>query len=83
MPSKKSHPTFAITLAELETIASRLENNDTPLEQSLTDFEHGIQLIRRAQKALQEAEQKVHMLLETNAEPVERSLAANEDEDGE
>ena len=56
-------------MAELETLSDRLQDNDTPLEQSLKDFESGVQLIRQAQKALLEAEQKVQMLLDQNGEP--------------
>jgi exodeoxyribonuclease VII small subunit len=74
MPPKSRPATFAKTLAELETLASRLEDNDTPLEQSLKDFESGVQLIRQAQKALQEAEQKVQLLLEQDGEPVAVTL---------
>ena len=75
MPSKKSPTDFASTLTELEALASRLEGNETSLEQSLKDFENGIQLIRHAQKALQEAEQKVQILVEKDDNPLEMTLA--------
>lgn len=81
MSSKKSPADFASTLLELEALASRLEDNNTPLEQSLKDFESGVQLIRQAQKALQEAEQRVQMLLEKDGEPVAAPLAGDRDED--
>ena len=70
MVHKKSPTSFANTLEELEAVAARLEDNGTPLEQSLKDFERGVQLIRQAQKSLLEAEQKVKLLLEKNGEPV-------------
>ena len=81
MPSKKTPANFADTLSEIETLASRLEDNNTPLEQSLKDFEAGVKLIRQAQKALQEAEQKVQVLLEKDGEPIETPLASDEEED--
>ncbi len=81
MSPKKSPTDFASTLLELEALASRLEDNNTPLEQSLEDFESGVQLIRQAQKALQEAEQRVQMLLEKDGEPVAAPLAGDRDED--
>lgn len=81
MPSKKSPTDFASTLTELEALANRLEDNNTPLEQSLKDFESGVQLIRQAQKALQEAEQKVQMLLEKDGEPREMPLADDAGDD--
>ena len=53
---------FESTLEELEALVQRLEKGDLNLEQSLQDFERGIQLTRSAQQALKEAEQKVLML---------------------
>ena len=75
MSAKKRAPGFADTLTELEALVERLEDNDTPLEQSLKDFESGVQLIRQAQKALQEAGQKVQMLLDQGGEPVAVPMA--------
>lgn len=83
MSAKKRTPGFAGTLAELEALVERLEDNDTPLEQSLKDFESGVQLIRQAQKALQEAGQKVQMLLDQDGEPVAVPLAEDDAGDGE
>jgi exodeoxyribonuclease VII small subunit len=69
MTKKHEPPTFADTLSKLETLTARLEDNDTSLEQSLQDFEQGVQLIRQAQPALQEAEQKVNLLMAKDGEP--------------
>jgi exodeoxyribonuclease VII small subunit len=80
MPSKKIPTNFASTLQELEVLVRRLEDNNTPLEQSLKDFESGVQLIRQAQKALQEAEQKVQILLDSNGEPMATPLVDEADE---
>jgi exodeoxyribonuclease VII small subunit len=70
MAQKKSPTSFANTLEELDALATRLEDNDTPLEISLKDFEMGVQLIRQAQKALLEAEQRVKVLLEEDGDQV-------------
>ena len=83
MSAKKRAPGFADTLTELEALVDRLEDTDTPLEQSLKDFESGVQLIRQAQKALQEAGQKVQMLLDQDGEPVAVPLAEDDAGDGE
>ena len=80
MALKKTPSSFADTLAELEVLASRLEDQNTPLEQSLKDFESGVQLIRQAQKALQEAQQKVQMLLDNDGDPMVVPLADELDE---
>ncbi len=69
MSKKKQTPDFATTLAELETLTSRMEGDNLSLEESLRDFETGVQLIRDAQRALLEAQQKVQQLLDENTDP--------------
>ena len=51
------------SLEELEALVARLEGGDLPLEQALKEFERGVRLTRQCQAALQEAEQKVEILL--------------------
>ncbi|MEI7869526.1 MAG: exodeoxyribonuclease VII small subunit [Candidatus Methylumidiphilus sp.] len=60
---------FEESLAELEQLVERMEQGNLSLEESLKLFERGVQLTRSCQKALKEAEQKVHVLLEENGEP--------------
>jgi len=55
---------FESSLNELNQIVEKMEQDDLELEESLKLFERGITLTRQCQKALQEAEQKVHILLE-------------------
>lgn len=65
---KKSKSTdFESTIAELENLVDEMEHGDISLEDSLKKFERGIELTRSCQKALQEAEQKVKMLVEKNS----------------
>ncbi|MGZ5578667.1 MAG: exodeoxyribonuclease VII small subunit, partial [Methylobacter sp.] len=45
---------------------NQLEQGDISLEESLQSFERGVFLTRTCQKALQEAEQKVQILIEKN-----------------
>ncbi len=77
MPRKTSakisnkQPDFETALAELETLVETLEQGDISLEESLKLFERGVNLTRNCQKALQEAEQKVQILLEKSGEPEE------------
>jgi exodeoxyribonuclease VII small subunit len=68
------------SLEELEVLVVRLEKGDLPLEQALKEFEHGVKLTRRCQLALQEAEQKVEILLKKTA-TAEASPFENDDED--
>lgn len=71
MPRKAKQPDFEKSLEELETIVERMEEGELSLEESLKDFETGIKLTRSCQQALNEAEQKVQILLDqsTSAEP--------------
>lgn len=55
---------FEKSLEELEQLVERMEHGDLTLEDSLKDFERGIELTRACQKALQDAEQKVQQLVE-------------------
>jgi exodeoxyribonuclease VII small subunit len=66
MPKKKTGTLFEDSLAELEKLVNQLEQGDISLEDSLMSFERGVNLTRTCQKALQEAEQKVQILIETN-----------------
>lgn len=66
MPKKKSTNLFEESLAELEQLVAQLEQGDISLEESLKAFERGVALTRTCQQALQQAEQKVQMLLEKN-----------------
>jgi exodeoxyribonuclease VII small subunit len=62
---------FEKSLAELENLVARMEKGDSSLEDSLKDFERGIELTRNCQTALTEAEQKVQILLKKNGKAVD------------
>lgn len=71
VPKKKTSDEnfhFENALQELETLVETLEEGDLSLEDSLKQFERGVALTRSCQKALNEAEQKVQVLLEKNGE---------------
>lgn len=59
---------FETAISELEHIVAQLESGDLELEQSLKLFERGIELTRLSQAKLQEAEQKVQILMEKNGQ---------------
>lgn len=54
---------------ELEKLVEQMERGDLSLEDALKAFERGIKLTRTCQQALQDAEQKVQILLENNGQP--------------
>lgn len=55
-------------LAELEQIVARLEAGEQSLEQSLKDYERGVELERQCQRALDEAERRVAAINEPPAD---------------
>lgn len=56
-------PDFERSLAELEAIVDKLEAGDLSLDESLKQFERGVQLTRACQTALKQAEHKVDILM--------------------
>ena len=66
--SKKKALDFEQALTDLEQLVDRMEGGDLSLEESLKEFEQGIQLVRQCQGELDAAEQKVAMLVQRNGE---------------
>ena len=64
----KKNINFEKTLDQLEELVEDMEHGDLSLEESLKAFEKGIKLTRDCQTALNQAEQKVQMLVEENNE---------------
>ncbi len=60
-------PRFEDALGELEGIVQRLEKGELPLEDSLAAFERGIALVRMLSQRLAEVEQRVEVLLKSEA----------------
>lgn len=54
---------FEKSVAELEEIVQKLEKGDADLEETLKLFERGISLSSKCAKVLDEAEQRVSVLL--------------------
>lgn len=59
---------FEKSLADLEAVVEKLEHGELGLEESLKLFERGVRLTRVCQAALQDAEQRVELLLEKGGE---------------
>ena len=62
--SAAAPPAFEAALAELESLVTRLEAGDLPLDEALRTFEQGVRLTRECQGALAAAQQKVQLLLQ-------------------
>lgn len=67
MASKKpENMTFEATIEELDSIVEDLENGDLVLDEALKKFERGISLARAGQTKLNDAEQRVSILLQND-----------------
>ncbi|VEI57640.1 exodeoxyribonuclease VII small subunit [Pasteurella multocida] len=66
-PTEKAELDFETTLQQLEGIVTRLESGSLPLEEALKEFENGIVLANLGQERLQQAEQRIQILLKKNA----------------
>ncbi len=71
---------FDDTLAELEGIVQRLEKGELPLEDSLAAFERGIALVRALGQRLAEVEQRVEVLLKSDAGKLTLRPLGNDEE---
>lgn len=68
MATRKKSPNFEQSLEQLEELVETMESGDLSLEESLKAFESGIKLTRECQTRLQEAEQKVQILVQEQGE---------------
>ena len=64
MTEKTDELSVEAILEELSDIADELENGDLPLDKALFLFEKGVQLSAQGTKRLDDAEQKLEILLE-------------------
>lgn len=72
MAKSKNDATFEQDLESLEAIVGALEEGGLSLDDALKQFESGITLARRCEKALSEAEKKIEILVKNadgNLEP--------------
>ncbi len=68
----RKNPSFEDSLQELEALVERMEQGQLPLDDALKAFERGVQLSRVCRNALQEAEQKVQILMDDKTDPTLR-----------
>ena len=82
MPRKKTGTfNFETAVEDLETIVEQMEEGDLSLEQAMVEFEKGVKITRECQQALQQAEQKVKVLIEKQGEFELIDFDTNEDDE--
>ena len=74
--SAAAPPAFEAALAQLESLVTRLEAGDLPLDEALRTFEQGVRLTRECQGALAAAQQKVQLLLQRGDQVVIEDIDA-------
>ncbi|HLF29659.1 MAG TPA: exodeoxyribonuclease VII small subunit [Xanthomonadales bacterium] len=76
--SPVQQPDFEKSLAELEGLVVKLESGELSLDQSLAYFKRGVELTRHCQSVLDEAQQAVELLTQSDSankqSPVEDSI---------
>lgn len=55
-------PTFDDAMNQVEAIVARIESGEVGLEQSLAEYEKGVQLLKQCRDILQRVEQKIEDL---------------------
>lgn len=74
---EQTGPDFEAALAELEDLVGRLEKGELSLDESLKQFKRGVELTRRCQQILDQAQQVIEQLAnpedESSAVPIEPS----------
>ena len=64
-PSPPTAPTpknFEAALAELDLLVEKMESGQLPLEESLTAYQRGTELLKFCEGVLKDAEQKIKVL---------------------
>ena len=71
---------FEKKLSRLETIVEKMEGGESSLEEALKLFEEGVKLSRECNTQLNDAEQKVKLLMgfDPNGAPITQDFSASE-----
>jgi exodeoxyribonuclease VII small subunit len=76
----KKKPSFEEALRQLETIAEQIEQGKIGLEESISQYERGMALVKQCRSILSKAERKIQQLQERDdgtlgTTPLERAEA--------
>ncbi len=75
-------PNLETSLTEISQLIDKMEHSELTLEQSLNHFERGIMLVKHCQKILEEAEQKVQILIQNNNQEELSTYGEDENDEG-
>lgn len=77
---EEENVSFEAAMERLESIVSRLESGDVPLEQAIELFQQGMKLSHLCSRKLEQVERKIEMLVEENGSLAKKPFAASHDE---
>ena len=60
--TEKEPKSFEVAMAELDLLVEKMEAGQLPLEESLTAYQRGTELLRYCEKVLADAEQRIQVL---------------------
>lgn len=81
-PEHTEAPNFEAALEGLEEIVGRLEDGSLGLDESLSEFEQGMKLLKQCHGLLEQAEQKIEVLTSVTADGQERTQPFGDSETG-
>ncbi len=73
MAKREQKPGFEAILKELGEIVAQMESGELELERSITLFERGMGLMKQGEKILEEAQQRVELLVKNGTIPFEEA----------
>lgn len=76
--SKEQETTFEQALERLEEIVRAMEAGDLPLEQAIAEFQEGMNLARVCREKLDQAEQKIEMLVQEAGQLTKKPFTTEE-----
>ena len=79
--SRETEPDLGTALQALEHIVFQMERNKLSVEESVSQFEKGIVLVKQCQQILKTAEQKVSVLLEKGGKTLLHPYQLNDQSD--
>ncbi len=75
---KKEELSFEELMKRLEEVTNKLEKEELNLDESVALFEEGMNLSKKCNETLENAEKRISILLEKNGELVEENFVAEE-----
>lgn len=75
---KKEELSFEELMKRLEEVTNKLEKEELNLDESVALFEEGMNLSKKCNETLENAEKRISILLENNGELVEENFVAEE-----